>query len=568
MTARLLIAGSIVLLYLQVSTFDFLNGWDDNIYVTGNLHLSASLENVLHWFKAPALGHYIPVTMLSYMFDYGLWGLKPSGFHAQNIFWHVAASLALFQLMGLLGFRRWTALFAALIFACHPQRIESVAWISERKDAISAALYLIALCVYLGRRDRMKFDPAAFAIFILAMLSKSIAMSFPVVLAAYEVYAGKRFAFKDILRRLWPYFLVSAAWLPLSFMAHAELNLGEGQDYLPGARIFAVVYNYMWYFSKTLLPLDLCPIYPKTALSAVSSAEVAVFYLAVLALSAAIYKRHRAQFLFVFVPLAVCYAAALAPVSGIVPIGAIDKADRYSHLPSVFIIVGMAFLLQRHAMRRINGLRRALVAASVSAYILFLGGYAFLYAPAFKNVESLFVAAAEHEPPNPLALGTLAEIKILKGDYEGAFALAEALGTLEGGSLTERNIRGNRLKADFLKGQIFFAMGEKQGALDIFGRLIFQMRTAPFFTKKDRVSILAQSADCLLSLGRKDEALGNYREIASMLSPDCYDYFFYSGLLEYFSGNREAAAENFEKALKFAPNDTRARRNLEECKGK
>jgi len=182
--------------------------WDDNNNFLLNPHYRGLGVDELRWmFTAFHLGHYIPLTWLTLGLDYLLWGMDPAGYHLTNILLHMATAVAFYfltiQLLCLAtgsvgeGKAVWVgAAFAALIFAVHPLRVESVVWITERRDVLSGLLYVLTILAYLRAIDRVgrgvRWYWVSVVLFACALLSKSIAVSVPVVLLILDVYPLRR----------------------------------------------------------------------------------------------------------------------------------------------------------------------------------------------------------------------------------------------------------------------------------------------------------------------------------------------------------------------------------------
>src|SRR5881396_2679307 len=183
--------------------------WDDGKNLLNNYHYRGLGWTHLRWMWTTHLGHYIPLTWMTFGLDYLLWGMNPVGYHLTNLLLH-AANAAVFYLVArrILGLAlpgpaqrgnvglAASAAFAALLFAIHPLRVESVAWATERRDVLSGLFYLLALLVYLrageqGERGRSGYW-ASVGLFVCALLSKSMAVSLPVVLLILDVYPLRR----------------------------------------------------------------------------------------------------------------------------------------------------------------------------------------------------------------------------------------------------------------------------------------------------------------------------------------------------------------------------------------
>ncbi len=170
------IAAAGILMYLPTLRFEFVS-WDDSSYVTQNPWIRGwTAENLRHIFTKPYFVSYMPLQLVSYVLDWSLWGLKPFGYHLQQILLHALDSVLAFELVRRLFGRFWLAAAAGLLFALHPSHVESVAWVSARKDVLSAAFLIPAVLCYLSARGerslRLKPYLASVLFFTLAVLSK------------------------------------------------------------------------------------------------------------------------------------------------------------------------------------------------------------------------------------------------------------------------------------------------------------------------------------------------------------------------------------------------------------
>ena len=337
--------------FLPVLGNGFIPNWDDALNFLDNPHYRGLGPAQLRWmFTTFHAGHYIPLTWLSLGLDYLLWGLRPGGYHLTSLLLHTATALA-FYFVSLRLLRlalppattpaalRWGAALAALLFAVHPLRVESVAWATERRDVLSGLFYVLALLCYLKA-----FDPApaarlrlplwyglTLACFAAAVLSKSIAVTLPVTLLVLDVYPLRRLggpagwrAPRPWLEKL-PFFALSAAVAAVAFLAMLPLgNALSVADMGLGLRVFLSVYGLAFYLFKTVLPLDLSPLYPVFV-------TITWWHFAVVAGTAlvAVLMRRRWP---AFTAVWLVYAITLAPVLGFFHNGPQAVADRYSYL--------------------------------------------------------------------------------------------------------------------------------------------------------------------------------------------------------------------------------------------
>ncbi len=185
--------------------------WDDAIYVTDNrLIQNLSWKSVAKIFSSPRKKTYVPLSTLSLAIDYRIWRLDPFGYHLTNLLLHLINTLLVFCLVWRLAHRLLPALIAALLFGVHPMHVESVAWISERKDVLSALFFLTALLSYLRYRStqRSLFYLLSLASFVLALLSKQMAITLPIVLLLCDLLEGRSWTKRALIEKM-PFLLLS-----------------------------------------------------------------------------------------------------------------------------------------------------------------------------------------------------------------------------------------------------------------------------------------------------------------------------------------------------------------------
>src|SRR3972149_4513570 len=216
------------LLFMPALPAGFVN-WDDSAYVFENVHLR-SFD--LKWaFSAVVVGNWLPLTLLSYSLDYSIWGYSPFGYHLTNNILH-AANTGLVFLLGLrlASARKMTvfasvalALSSALLFGLHPLRVESVAWVSERKDVLCAFFFLLAILSYLRYASDLKkgWYLSSLVLFVLALMSKPMAVTLPLVLLIIDFYPLERLgrSFRRAVLEKVPFFILSAAAAVVAFYA-------------------------------------------------------------------------------------------------------------------------------------------------------------------------------------------------------------------------------------------------------------------------------------------------------------------------------------------------------------
>ncbi|HOY31754.1 MAG TPA: tetratricopeptide repeat protein [Bacteroidales bacterium] len=253
------------LVYTRALFNDFAN-WDDDVYLFNNSDLkNFSFDAVKSLFTSFYLGHYHPLTMLTYFFEYHLFGLKPFPFHLFNVLLHLANVWLVYRLTQKLSGKRFTSVFVAAMFALHPMHVESVAWISERKDVLYTLFYLAALLVYLRYiNNGFKFRTYLFCLllFIFSLLSKSVALTLPVLMIAIDLYKGRKLNRRMILEKL-PFLAFSAlaGFVALKSQGIAYNDVSMTYAYSITDRIFLLAYALAYYIVEIIIPFNLSAIH-------------------------------------------------------------------------------------------------------------------------------------------------------------------------------------------------------------------------------------------------------------------------------------------------------------------
>ncbi|MGH7276665.1 MAG: tetratricopeptide repeat protein [Candidatus Rokuibacteriota bacterium] len=334
--------------------------WDDDTNFLGNPRYRGLGPAQLAWMFTDLRAHYMPLTWLTLGLDYVLWGMNPVGYHLTSVLLH-AANAALFFLVArrLLGAAlpaapgstlRFGSLVAALLFAVHPLRVESVAWVTERRDVLCGLFYLLALLAYLRYRESggRRAYLASLALFAAALLSKSMAVTLPAVLLLLDVYPLRRRAWREKI----PFFALSAAAGTLALVAQRSAGAMSSTAYLgPLERVAIAFYSLAFYLWKTLIPVRLSPLYELPARVEPVAWPYVASAIVVLALSAvAIAARRRWP---AFAVAWASYVVTVLPVSGLVQVGPQIAADRYTYLAclSFAVFAGGALARVRLALR-------------------------------------------------------------------------------------------------------------------------------------------------------------------------------------------------------------------------
>jgi protein O-mannosyl-transferase len=352
-------------LYGPVRHHEFLDFFDDDFYVTKNIHVSTglSLGNVVWAFTSFYEANWHPVTWLSHMVDCQFFGLRPGPQHLVNAVLHAINALVLFLLLQRATGAVWRSFLVAALFAVHPLNVETVAWVAERKSLLCTLFSLLTIAAYgwYVRRPNWKKYPVVVAAFSLALMSKPMAVSLPVVLLLLDYWPLDRY--EDLIcRPNWirltmeklPLILLSAASCAVTIVAqHTVGAVVDASDLPLSVRLENAVVSYVAYIGKILWPARLAVFYPHPWQS-LPWPDVVASTVILVAITFAVLRFHRARYLamgwFLFV-------TTLIPVIGIVQVGRQAMADRYAYVPAIgiFIIIawGATSLVEATAIPRV-----------------------------------------------------------------------------------------------------------------------------------------------------------------------------------------------------------------------
>lgn len=382
--------------FWQVSSFEFIN-YDDDKYVSKNEHIISGLtvDNIRWAFTQPHYFMWHPITTLSNMMDCELFGLNPGRHHLTNLLFHIANALLLFGIFKKMTGRIWPSAFVAALFAVHPLNVESVAWISERKNVLSTFFWILTIAVYIRYAKSQQISNYLLVIFVfsLALMSKPMTVTLPFVLLLLDYWPLNR-AGIDATGKIWrhlicekiPFFIFSAAVCVITVIVQKSGNVLKLNEYLPfSVRLSNALVSYFLYIGKMIYPLHLAIFYPHPGYS-LSVWQPVVSLLALAAVSiAVIYFARRHPYL----PAGwFWFLGTLIPVIGLVQAGDQSMADRYAYVPLVglFIIIawGIDDLLTGWKYRRI------ILSLSAIALIAVLSVCTCLQTSYWQNSMSLF----------------------------------------------------------------------------------------------------------------------------------------------------------------------------------
>jgi tetratricopeptide (TPR) repeat protein len=358
-----------ILVYAQVWQHDFVS-FDDPQYVTENVHVKAGLTWAgVRWaFTTGEVGNWHPLTWISHMLDVQLFGVRPGPHHLTSLVLHVVNSLLLFGVLWRLTGAQYRSAFVAALFALHPMHVESVAWISERKDVLSTFFWFLGVWAYTDYVREKKWTRYALVLLCLTLglMSKPMLVTFPFALLLLDYWPLQRRLDARLIVEKIPLFALVAASSVVTFLAQSRSGAVSALAALPlTSRVANAAIAYVGYIRKIVWPTQLAVLYPYSRDFGwrLGVAVVLLIAVTILAISA---RRHR----YVLVGW-LWYLGTLVPVIGIVQVGIQSMADRYTYVPSIglFIIVawGVPDLLVALPWRRSALLAAAAVVISACA---------------------------------------------------------------------------------------------------------------------------------------------------------------------------------------------------------
>jgi Flp pilus assembly protein TadD len=515
----------------QTIRYDFVN-FDDDLYVYNAPAIQGglTLKGIALAFTSPHARNWHPLTTISHMLDCQLYGLKAGGHHTTNVFLHTIAVLLLFRVLWQMTGAVWKSAVVAALFAVHPLHVESVAWVSERKDVLSAVFFLLMLAVYVSyaRAPSVTRYLTVAVLFAAGLLSKPMLVSAPVILLLLDYWPLRRFEQSSsttgkgklsksgnqrrVIRGLFlekiPLFVLSAGSCVITFVLQKRAT--GAIPPLPFLwRVQNALATYVIYVWKTLWPTRLAVFYPHpNDTLAIWEVILAVGLLLAITIAAIILRSAR-PYLFTgwF-----WYVGMLVPVIGLVQVGEQGHADRYTYLPHIGL-----FLLAVWLVADVTAVRQSksrLTVAAAVAIIVALAWAAFVQTSYWRNSETLWSHALAVTSDNDFAHNNLGYLYADRGELDKAISHFE----------TALRIRSRKPDPHYSVGSAF---------------------------------VHVNLADALGRKGQPDEAMVHYEE-AIKLQPNYADAYYNRGVILFAKGRIDEAMADWEKTLQIQPNDADA----------
>jgi len=545
---------AILLVYRPVKDFEFLD-FDDDGYVSRNVRVPHGLtwQNIRWAFTTSQMANWHPLTWLSHMADCQLFGLNAGAHHQTNVLIHMVNSVLLLWLVYRMTGALWKSAFVAALFALHPLHVESVAWISERKDLLSTCFGFLAIHFYIPytRQKRGIFYILSLVCFALSILAKPMMVTLPFLLLLFDYWPLERVHHR-VQRtghtvRQWtglviekiPFFCISALSSVMTVLAQKHAGAVKTMDAFPlDVRIFNAIVAYLWYPLKTLWPRELAAYYPHPEYG-LGPGEVFGSLLSLVGISYLVirYAQKRPYLLVGWFG----YLGMLVPVIGLVQVGSQAMADRYSYVPIIGLFIIAAWGLPELISGRRHG--KAIVWSGGILGLIVLGVLSARQVGHWRDTKTLFHHILTVTPKNPFIMSDLGAIYTGEGDLEKGMAYLR---------------RALHLKPEF--GMAHSNLGAAMAKMGKMGAAAFHYRQAIRYNPRLPVSHF-NYAVAMFRQENIREAM-HHLAVAIRIDPNYADAYVFMGFLQMQSGKRDAARDSFHRALEINPVHVDARRLL------
>jgi protein O-mannosyl-transferase len=534
----IILAAVTLAVYWQVNKFDFVN-IDDNVYVTENFNIKSGITlNGIHWaFSTTYAEFWHPLTWLSFLLDYQFYGLHAHGYHVTNLVLHILSALLLFWLFNRMTGAIWKSAFVAAVFALHPLHVESVAWVSERKDVLSAFFWMLTLCLYVYYTEKpvIKRYLLVLCSFVLALMSKPMVITLPVIMILLDYWPLKRFELQKNNMFLWQLkeklslIVLSVVFTVITLIAQQK-PYEQDASFVLVSRLYNVPVTFVTYLEKTFWPHDLAAIYPFSS-QIPGWQAIGALLLIILITIIVIAMAKRMPYLFVgwF-----WYSITIAPVIGIMQVGNQVMADRYTYLPQIGIAIGLAWGVPLFFPG--EKMRKNILFPAMIVFLVIMSSLTWKQCGYWKNSSNLCNQILRATKDNYVAHLNLGSVLFDEGKTEEAIAHYNEV----------IRIRPNLSLSYNKRGLAYARLGQYQKAFDDLNKVIL--------LKPDYADAYNSRAIIYNNLGQQQQALKDLNK-AIFLKPDHAEASNNRGIIYQILGQHQRAVEDFNKAISLKPDN-------------
>ncbi|MGP8198766.1 MAG: tetratricopeptide repeat protein [Limisphaerales bacterium] len=528
----------------QTAGFGFVN-YDDDKYVYENPVVAQGLtfKGIVWAFTRTHSANWHPLTWLSHMLDCQLYGLHPGGHHLTNVLLHIAAVIALFLVLRQMTGALWRSAFVAAVFAIHPLRVESVAWVAEHKDVLSGLLFMLTMGAYV-RYARRPWSPARYGLvvllFAMGLMCKPMLVTLPLVLLLLDYWPLQRvepLKLSGLLLEKLPLLALSSAACVATLLAQNR-PMQSNQLYSLPLRCANALVSCMVYLGQMVWPAGLAVFYPFPH-DGLPSWEVALAGMLLAGLSAVawVWRRKQPGMLVGWL----WYLVMLLPVVGIIQVGDQAHDDRYTYLPQIGIYVAVTWLAAEwgakwHAGRLAFG---SIMTAVLAVFVV----CAWIQTGYWKNSDELWTHALGYTTRNYRAHCNLGNALCDEGRVDEAITHYQEALQIQPNQAEFHNNLGTAFRQE---GRVDEAITQYQEALQI---------------QPNEAEMRYNLGNALLQKGRVDEAIADYQKVLQ-IKPDYAEAHNNLAIALFQKGRVDDAITHYEQALQIQPGFAEGHHNL------
>ena len=554
---------AVVLVFGKTVLYDFVNFDDPQLTYANSMVTRGSTVEGIRWaLTTSSSSMWYPLTWISYMLDYQMYGIKPWGYHLTNVLLHAATTVILFIALRRMTGNLWASALAALLFAIHPLRAEAVAWVGERKSPLSGLFFVSTIAAYVAY-VRRPFSLARYlvvaGVFTLGLMAKPSVVTLPVVLLLLDYWplgrtAGMRdkglgtggaphglSSFISYLSSLIPPWWLVVEKIPLVLLAAAGSavavwsqggNVQSLQSLPVPTRVANAMISYMVYLGQFFWPVGLQAFYPRSGITPAWQVGAAAVFLVALSVAALLLWRKQPALLVGWL----WYLGTLAPMIGLVAIGAHARADRYTYLPDIGLCIAFVWGL-RWAVQQLFAdwpYRGWLRGIGGTLLVVGLMACAWRQTACWQDAEQLWRHALACNPQNWFAHGNLGMVLGAQGRADEAIVQYRQCLEINPDDVDAHNNFANVLASH---GQVDEAIAQYMKALEL---------------RPDFADAYVNLGNAVAGRGQMDAAMNCYRK-ALELKPDSAEVYTALGNALVGRGQLDEAIAHYQKALEIMP---------------
>lgn len=530
----ILFFGCLIIFYPSYS-FDFVN-WDDFQNLVENPDvLEFNWNSIKNIFSQPIIANYNPLPIFTFSIEHHLFGMNPGVFHFNNVLLHALCSISVFWLIKKIGLSNNIAGLSALLFAFHPMRVESVAWITERKDVLFALFFFLSAGYYFIYREAKEKKKLYYLIsilfFVLSLLSKIQAVSLPLALLTIEYLKTKQWTLSMIWDKI-PFFIGA---LITGLLGVYLLDQGESLDATETFSFFERVilggYSYLVYLYKFFFPYPMSPLYPYQA--ELSWTHYAGFATSLVLILALIWQRNNKKLHFLIFGM-LFFTVNIMFLLQIVGAGQGFLADRFSYVPYLGLFISASYYLEKYLLKKQSG---QTLYYGVSAIIIFLCLFGLQrQLPVWKDGNALWTHVLKFYPNSTTAYNNRAQwnrnngrTELSIGDYERSIAV----------NAKQHEVYIGRGKMYFDEGKIDAAIKDFNTGLSI---------------EPENEELLVNRGVALAAKNQLNAALKDFNK-ALEINPKFLNGYANRSLLYFRTENYEKALFDYDQYLSINPTE-------------